>query len=137
MDFKTKNVHQHKFQWMGIKVNLRQKIKVNELEERSMYISHSEKGGWRFEGRLKLKLTGPRKLWTISNTQELGSQKEKKTGEENIFEKIFFLMSKTTTYKSKKLNKLQGRMNMKKTTLRHIIVKLEKNKEKYLWPQPE
>ena len=32
-------------------------------------------------------------------------------------------MSKTTTYKSKKLNKLQGRMNMKKTTLRHIIVK--------------
>lgn len=90
MDSKTKNVHQHKFQWMGIKLNLRQKIKVNELEERSMYISHSEKGGWRFEGRLKLKLTGPRKLWTISNTQELGSQKEKKTGEENIFEKIFF-----------------------------------------------
>ena len=90
MDPKTKNVHQHKFQWMGIKVNLRQKIKVNELEERSMYISHSEKGGWRFEGRLKLKLTGPRKLWTISNTQELGSQKEKKTAEENIFEKIFF-----------------------------------------------
>lgn len=46
-------------------------------------------------------------------------------------------MSKTTTYKSKKLNKLQGRMNMKKTTLRHIIVKLVKNKEKYLWPQPD
>ena len=45
MDSQTKNVHQHKFQWMGIKVNLRQKIKVNELEERSMYISHSEKGG--------------------------------------------------------------------------------------------
>ena len=90
MDSKTKNVHQHKFQWMGIKLNLRQKIKVNELEERSMYISHSEKGGWRFEGRLKLKLTVTRKLWTISNTQELGYKKEKKTGEENIFEKIFF-----------------------------------------------
>ena len=48
---------------------------------------------------------GPSKLWTISNTQELGSQNEKKTGEENIFEKIFFKMSKTTTYKSKKNSK--------------------------------
>ena len=75
---------------------------------------------------------GPSKLWTIANTQELGSQNEKKTGEENIFEKIFFKMSKTTTYKSKKLNKLQGRMNTKKTTLRHIIVKLVKNKDKIL-----
>lgn len=43
MDSNTKNVQEHKFQWMGIKVHFRWNVRVNELEERSTYISHAEK----------------------------------------------------------------------------------------------
>lgn len=63
-----------------------------------MYISHSEKGGWpRVGGEIKTEANRPSKLQTISNTQELWSQKEK-TGEENIFGKYFLNVFKTTTY---------------------------------------
>ena len=57
MDSKTKNVQEHKFQWMGIKVNLRWKVRVNELEERSTYISQAEKQ--RRGRKIRIKMNRP------------------------------------------------------------------------------
>ena len=108
---------------------------TNYLEDRMVEITAAEQN---LEKRMKRNEDSLRDLWDnikYTNTCIIGVPgEERKKGPEKIFEEIiaenFCNMGKKITNQVQKAQRVLGRINPRRNTLRHIVTKLTKIKDR-------
>ena len=116
-------------------VNQVQEAQTNYLEDRMVEITAAEQN---LEKRMKRNEDSLRDLWDnikYTNTCIIGVPgEERKKGPEKIFEEIiaenFPNMGKEIVDKVQETQKVPDRINPRRSTLRHIVIKLTKIKDK-------
>ena len=108
---------------------------VNDLEDRMVETTGIKQN---IEKRMKRNEDSLRDLWDnlkCTNIHIIGvPEEEREKGFEKIFEEIkaenFPNMGKETVNPVQEVQKVSGMLNPRRNTLRHIVIKLTKNKDK-------